>query len=253
MMHEMYQSCDIPLVVLSDRAETHAHAAAVAARFGLTICNERSADRVQLVLCDDRLELHGPAAIAARGASVDFSTIELHSGGLSRKQPLGRALGKNTQRVVDATAGMGQDAFLMACMGFDVTAVERSPIVAALLDDGVQRAMRMPHLHAIVGQHLRVIHGDARDVLDTIDRPDAVYVDPMFPPKRRASALPKKELQLLRMVVGDDADGADIVIKARQVTRRVVVKRPTHAPPLMDDVSMHIASKLVRYDVYLQQ
>jgi len=83
-------------------------------------------------------------------------------------------------------------------------------------------------------------------------RPDAVYLDPMFPPKRKKSAAVNKEMRLLRELVGDDLDAPDLLEVARGVAReRVVVKRPDHAPPLAPYPSMSFLGKLVRYDVYL--
>jgi 16S rRNA (guanine1516-N2)-methyltransferase len=79
-----------------------------------------------------------------------------------------------------------------------------------------------------------------------------VYIDPMFPPKRRGSALPPKAAQMLRELVGHDTDAAELLAAARSIARsRVVVKRPDHAPPLADPVDAQYKGKLVRYDVYV--
>ena len=86
---------------------------------------------------------------------------------------------------------------------------------------------------------------------DIAPRPDVVYIDPMYPPRRKQSALPKKEPRLLRALVGDDPDAADLARVALQVAaRRVVVKRPGHAEPLLPDPDLAYKGKLVRYDVY---
>lgn len=211
-------------------------------------------DVLLLTVTADGLELRDGASPRTKGARADFTSIDLRTGAgnLSRRQPLARAVGRAAKRVLDATAGLGHDAALLALMGYDVTAVERSPIVGALLRDGLERAMTDERYRAAIGGRLRVIVGDARDVLRTMDeRPDALYVDPMFPPKRKASALAKKSIRLLRRLVGDDPDAAELVDAAldRSVPR-VVVKRPTHAPPLRPDPVVSFPGKLVRYDVY---
>lgn len=157
------------------------------------------------------------------------------------------------RRVVDATAGLGRDAFLLACKGCEVTGVERSPIIAALLDDGLRRALADDRVGRVIGDRLRFIHADARHYLRALgpgDAPDVVYMDPMFP-ERAKSALVKKESQALRGVVGADDDAAELLAAARAVAlRHVVVKRPRHAPPLAPDVTRACEGKSTRFDVY---
>ena len=192
---------------------------------------------------------------ARGGVKADFASIaRSHGRGhLTRRQPLVRAIGRRPLTVVDATAGLGRDAALLAVLGYDVTAVERSPVVAALLKDGLERANADATVAAALGGRLRVVVGDARDVLAGMaEPPDVVYVDPMFPPKRKTSALAKKGIRLVRRIVGDDADAADLVRVARaRAGRRVVVKLPSQADPVMEGLSTSIEGKLVRYDVYL--
>lgn len=248
----MYHTGSINIVLDAASAEARQRAERVAAMVHGEVTMQDAPDRLRLVVTDDRLSLHGPREMGLGGVSVDFTGLDLRPGNLSRKQPLGRAIGAKARTVIDATAGMGGDALLLACMGYEVLAIERSPIIAALLEDGLRRGEADERIMAALGGRLRMVHGDARQVLLAGEvKADVVYVDPMFPPKRRASALPKKEIQLLRLVVGDDPDAAQLMAAARQAaTQRVVVKRPTHAPPLAEP-SMSIEGKLVRYDVYV--
>ncbi|UCD74153.1 MAG: class I SAM-dependent methyltransferase [Phycisphaerales bacterium] len=215
-----------------------------------------TAGGVGLVFTDEGLELRDWADRSIRGVRVDFTRRDFRPGSrsMSRRQPLVRAVGAKTETVLDATAGLGRDAALLACLGYCVTAVERSPIIAALLEDGLRRARDQPRTARALGDRLTLACADARDVLESLEvGPDAVYVDPMFPPKRRASALPKKDVRLLRAVVGDDPDAADLVAVALQhPCRRVIVKRPDYAAPLGPQPSLTFAGKLVRYDVYLK-
>lgn len=239
--------------------ETTARARRFAARHGLTMIDAAGAGEADLLLAftDDRLELREGSNGRSRPFAIEFSAIDLRtgSGNLSRKQPLARAIGPDTRTVVDATAGLGHDAVLLACMGFEVTAIERSPVVAALLEDGLRRAMANPALALAIGDRLHVVVGEAKDVLPAIDPPpDAVYVDPMYPPKRRKSALARKHIRLVRAIVGDDPDAAELVRVARAIAlRRVVVKRPHHAPPLAGPPDLEFGGKLARYDVYLSK
>lgn len=197
-----------------------------------------------------RLEARWPEERPGAGITVDFSAMRFPDGPASvRGMPLVRACGRDHLRagasLVDATAGLGYDAFCLALAGFRVTAVERVAEVAALLEDGVRRAVAdRPSLHMMVRR------GDARAMLEEL-RPAVVYLDPMYPPKKRPSALPPKEMQIVRAFVGDDEDSRELFDAAVAVAERVVVKRPMHAAP-MRTPSHSIASKLVRYDVFVR-
>jgi len=211
-----------------------------------------------LAVGDRGLALH-PSDDMRSSLRVDFvrgSTAYRRESAHQRNQLLARAVGLRGTgpRVFDATAGLGRDAFLLACLGCEVTAVERSPVVAALLRDGIERAAEAgkPEL-SVIANRIDLIEGDARDVLQgwTRDaRPEVVYVDPMYPECEKA-ALAKKEMRICRHLIGDDEDAADLFAVARSVAaRRVVVKRHRHAPPLVADPSVTYRGRTVRYDAY---
>ena len=208
---------------------------------------------LHLVRSADGVALHDDAD-GQRPFRIDLTDFDLRTGAgnLSRKQPLARALGEHNETVIDATAGFGHDAALMALLGWRVTAVERHPTVAALLQDALERALEDSAFGPRYRDRLTVHHGNAITLLPSLAPADVVYVDPMYPPKKRRSALPPKAAQLLRRLVGDDDDAANLVAAARAAAlQRVVVKRPVHAEPLADSPSHTITSKLVRYDVYI--
>lgn len=170
---------------------------------------------------------------------------------------LARALGirGNPSQVIDATAGLGRDALQLASLGCKVTALERSPILFELLSDALERARKSTDrkLKAVI-ERIQLCCADGRTFLSNLTaelRPEIVYLDPMYIP-REASALSKKEMRLLRLIVGDDYDAVDLLRIARSAAqRRVVVKRHRHAAPLMEGpVHAHLG-KSVRYDVYL--
>jgi 16S rRNA (guanine1516-N2)-methyltransferase len=175
------------------------------------------------------------------------------------RQPLAKAIGiKGNDRpsLLDATPGLGRDAFVLACLGCRVTMIERSPIVHALLENGLQRALRNEEVKSIIAQHLHLIAGDACDTLARCkeeERPDVVYLDPMYP-HRTKSALVKKEMRMLRGIVGDDEDAPSLLhLALEHAHKRVAVKRPRLAPPLEAEISpsMSIEGKNTRYDVYI--
>ncbi|HYA37310.1 MAG TPA: class I SAM-dependent methyltransferase [Candidatus Methylomirabilis sp.] len=231
-----------------------AAAAALARELALPLASSRDDDfDLLLVRTGKHLELHDVRHLRVGPVYVDYTNLDRRPYGrnLSRRQPLPRAFGKKVHTVVDATAGYGQDALLLALMGFRVTAIERSMVIAELTRDGLRRFEAGTGVS--LGNRLRLVTGDARAILAALpQQPDAVYLDPMFPPKRKRSAAVNKEMRLLRDLVGDDLDAPDLLKVARGVAReRVVVKRPDHAPPLAPIPSLSVPGKLVRYDVYL--
>ncbi len=210
----------------------------------------------------DRLELRETRPGAPGAVYVDLlgcSPGEYRRRVGSRRQPIARAVGLPDDRpsVLDATAGLGRDAFRLAMLGCRVTAVERSPIVGALLRDGLRRAQAVPELDEIIAERLLLHVGDARWHLSSLAedaRPDVVYLDPMFPTVNGASALVKKEMRSFRLLVGDDDDAGELFNEARRVARRrVVVKRMPHTPLLGGEPDITFKGKIARYDVYLVQ
>ncbi|RTZ59668.1 MAG: hypothetical protein DSZ33_04050 [Gammaproteobacteria bacterium] len=198
------------------------------------------------------------ARLMASGRSMDICAqppaidCRPHSRDLSRKQPLAKALGA-ADSIIDATAGLAQDAMFMACLGYRVTAFERSPLLVQLVRDLLDNLDPANACSEAIRQRLALTQGDAIQLLPRCEQADVVYVDPMFPPKRRESALPRKDIQLIRSVVGDDADSRELFQAALEAAgKRVVVKRPHYAPPLAAGVHHSIKSKLLRYDVYLK-
>ena len=168
---------------------------------------------------------------------------------LSRKNLLGRAVGRKVNTIVDGTAGLGADAMLMARMGYCVTAVERSPVFAALIEDGI---LQIENSSAKLSIDLRF--GDTRSILPEIDPPpDAVYLDPMFPKGRKPSVKVVRPLEVLRDISNDDSDADELFESAfKYATQRVIVKRPKFAESIQPSrLSMSMRGKLVRYDIYL--
>lgn len=168
-------------------------------------------------------------------------------------QPLIRAIGKDSTTVIDATAGLGRDSYALAVYGFDVTAYERCLDVVEMLKTGLEQAMSSPHTAGLIRGHLEFFPGDSIEkIAGEGNPPDVIYMDPMYPPKRKKAALARKEIRFLRQLVGDDADAYTLFRTAMQVAKdRVVVKRPHYAGPLLDKPSMSYRGKLVRFDVYL--
>jgi 16S rRNA (guanine1516-N2)-methyltransferase len=178
--------------------------------------------------------------------------------GLARGHALVKAagvtrLGTDPPGIVDATAGLGRDAFLLASLGPRVTLIERSARVHDLLQQGMAAARAAGPEWAAVIDRMTLLFGDAREVLPRLG-PDVVIVDPMHPPRGK-TALVKKEMQELRKLVGADDDALELMqVALACAAKRVVLKWPLRIDPLpeLPKPSYQIAAKTVRYDVFLR-
>ncbi|MDF1795299.1 MAG: class I SAM-dependent methyltransferase [Coxiellaceae bacterium] len=190
--------------------------------------------------------------------SVDFAdgaiAHRIEQGG-GKKQLLAKAVGCHKHKalsVIDATAGLGRDSFVLASLGCHVTSIERHADIFALLQDGYQRAVEAG-IDSI--ENMQIIHADTSEYLAKLPAEqtvDVIYIDPMYPHSNK-SALVKKEMRILRQVVGDDHDNAELLDAAIQhASYRVVVKRPIHAPSLTErKPNFDYKGKKSRFDIYL--
>ncbi len=203
---------------------------------------------------DAGVELRKSSHAHQKGFRVDFSTIDrrVGSGNLSKKQPLAKAIGEYTT-IIDATAGFGKDAALLALMGYSVVAIERSPILSTMLRDGLFRAQQDVGFQTALADRLELVESNSTNSFQLIRSVEVIYIDPMFPPKKKKSALPPGHIQALHSIVGyeneqETADLFDAALLA--ASERVVIKRPKHVPHMgSNPVAIH-EGKLVRYEVY---
>ena len=160
--------------------------------------------------------------------------------------------GATRPHVLDATAGLGRDAFVLACLGCKVDLIERNPVVAALLQDGLQRARQDMDVAAIVAL-MTLQQGNAIELLQNWrdEPPQVIYLDPMFP-ERSKSAQVKKEMRLFQPLVGGDDDAPLLLAAALELaSHRVVVKRPRIAPALEGTKPGYtLQGKSSRFDIY---
>ena len=198
----------------------------------------------------------GPTA--AGPVRVDFvagavAHRRLYGGGSG--QMIAKAIGVQPgvrPSVLDATAGLGRDSFVFACLGCPVWMTERQPLIGALLADGLARAAQDPDVAPIVSL-MRFLPGDAITQMRAWsgEAPQVIYVDPMFP-HRDKSALVKKEMRVFRPLVGDDNDAPALLAAALDLaTHRVVVKRPRKAPIIDGPAPAYaLEGKSSRFDIY---
>jgi 16S rRNA (guanine1516-N2)-methyltransferase len=252
--------CEIAITVEPDTPELRAKADALRASLGLppTTVDDRQYAML-LVVTPRRLELRETSAGRPGPVYAEFLAGKMgyrrRTAASAGKSLLARAVGFKSRplTVCDATAGLGRDAFMLACMGCHVTAIERSPVIAALLQDGLNRAADDPRLAATVAERLRLVVDDACEFLPRLaasERPDVICIDPMFPHTGK-TALAKKEMQICRKIAGDDPDAAELLAVALPIARsRVVVKRSLRAPALAPNPAITYKGTTIRYDVY---
>ena len=175
--------------------------------------------------------------------------------GGGRGQDLAKAMGLRggkTPTIIDATAGLGRDAFLLASLGAEVTLIERSDKMHALLEQGMQRAAAEGGQLREIIDRMTLLKGDAKDLLPDLSG-ESILIDPMHPP-RKSSALVKQELRQVREIVGSDEDAADLVrVALANATKRVVLKWPAKADPIegIRPCTHQILGKSTRYDVFM--
>jgi 16S rRNA (guanine1516-N2)-methyltransferase len=129
---------------------------------------------------------------------------------------------------------------------------ERSPIVGALLEDGLYRAAIEEKTAGIIGR-IKLVLEDTQEYLRRQNETfHTIYLDPMYPHKNQ-TALNKLTLRVIRSLVGDDQDGNTLLVTAlKTAENRVVVKRPLKAPLLSATQPSHaILMKNSRFDIYL--
>ena len=196
--------------------------------------------------------------LAAGPVRVDFvagavAHRRLYGGGAG--QMIAKAVGIQPgirPTLLDATAGLGRDAFVLAELGCTLTLIERQPLIAALLEDGLARAMQASEIAAIV-ERMHLMCGNAITLMQAweTEPPQVIYLDPMFP-HRDKSAQVKKEMRLFRPLAGNDDDAPELLAAALALaTHRVVVKRPRKAPAIAGEPPGYmLEGKSSRFDIY---
>lgn len=212
----------------------------------------------------DRLQLCATGRRAPGPVAVEFvhggAAYRRKSGG-GKGQQIARAVGVRSKfhpRLVDATAGLGRDAFVLATLGCEVTMLERSPLVHALLRDGLQRLAEAAEEDAELAAIARrlSLQPTAVSAADWLlergaESVQVVYLDPMFPDRHKRAGV-KKEMVALQQLLGNDLDGAGLLAPARAAcVYRTVVKRPRLAPLLGGaQPTFSMEGKSCRFDIY---
>ncbi len=247
------------LAVLCQQHDKLASCQALADRLQVPVYQTVSADIPELFFLgwrDGCLKLIDREQLKKGGLTVDIDPRygEQRSWPAPKQGALAQAIGRKTKTVIDATMGWGQDGLHIFRMGYSLRCIERSPVMAELLNDALKRLSELDWMIKLQLTPPELLYGNATDVLPAInERPECIYIDPMFPAKRKKSALAKKSMTVLRELLGNDEDKEQLFASAFQVaTKRVVVKSPDYAEPLAGGPTESYRGKLLRYDVYLK-
>lgn len=200
--------------------------------------------------------------------------IDFISGDLAHRQKYGGGRGQSIAKaiglkqgtpppsVLDATAGLAKDAYILACLGCPMTLVERSPIIAELIKDAIHRAEEDEHFKVVLEKGFKVINQSSIEYLTKLANketpedcyPEVIYLDPMYPDKKKSASV-KKNMQILQKLLGKDEDTQELLNAALNIAKkRVVVKRPKGAENLTElKPTYTVESKKTRYDVYIIQ
>ena len=255
------------IAITADKGIPKSQLEQLAKQTDLPLANQHNQADYLLHITTDYLELrkinHDQKKPKIESIHVDFVSGKtnhrrLHGGG--KGQDIAKAIGlhkiKNPS-VLDLTAGMGGDSFVLATLGADIIMIERNPVTHALLNDALNRAKLSAddELQSIINR-MTLKKEDAVNILEDLDSnnlPNVIYIDPMFP-TRSKSAQVKKEMQFFHDIVGADEDSEKLLLTSLALAKnRIVVKRPRLADKLTEEVqpAFDILGKSTRYDIYL--
>ena len=253
----------VAVAITADRGIPKAQLDQLAKQTSLPLANQHIQADYLLHITTEYLELrktnHDQKKPKIESIHIDFVTGKtnhrrLHGGG--KGQDIAKAIGLHkikSASVLDLTAGMGGDSFVLATLGAEITMVERNPITHALLNDALNRAKLSAdeELQTIISR-IKLKNEDALLTLKSLDSknlPDVIYIDPMFP-SRSKSAQVKKEMQFFHDIVGADEDSEKLLLTALNLAKkRIVVKRPRLADKLTEEVqpAFNISGKSITF------
>ena len=175
--------------------------------------------------------------------------------GKGRGQNLAKAVGmkfNKNRNIIDATAGLGYDSFILASLGAKVTLIERSQKMYELLQNGINEGISFGGEIEKIINRMELLFGDSKDILPKLT-PEVIMIDTMYK-DRKKTALVKNNMRLVREIVGPDSDYIELLKVALNCAKnRVVLKQPRYAEPIKEirKCSHQILGKTIRYDIFM--
>ena len=253
IMTDVLVAVPAPLAVLAVSGESPARARAAAAVLRAELRAQNTGTDLLLVVGETDAWLQADDTEVR--VSFDSATMRHRRKG-GQNELLGRAVGVKADRkprVWDATGGMGRDGFVLADLGCEVTLNERVPVLAWLLNEAIAAASVSTHEQVRnAAERMTVVAGDSCQ--SAVPSNSVLYLDPMFPERKKAAAVKKEAVMLQRLTGGyDDAEQLWAWAWAQPV-ERIVVKRPLRAPVLGPQRPSHtLSGKSVRFDVFVRK
>lgn len=211
--------------------------------------------KFSLIIKPNRIELKNNCIISKKNIWVDFNEKKMKLYQKDHNIKMIQAIGikkKSRPNILDATAGLGRDAFIFFSYGCEVTMIERHPIIAILLYDGLLRSYQNHHIKHLIQKKMHLIYNTSLNIHTlNITQPDVIYLDPMFPPIKKKS-LSKKTIRTIQNLVGYETDSNDLLLTCISFAKkRVVVKRPKKSNYLANIQPNYIINtKKHRFDIY---
>ena len=175
--------------------------------------------------------------------------------GKGRGQNLAKAVGmkfNKNRNIIDATAGLGYDSFILASLGAKVTLIERSQKMHTLLQNGIDEGISFGGEIGKIVNRMELLFWDSKDILPKLT-PEVIMIDTMYI-ERKKTALVKNNMRLVREIVGPDTDYIELLEVALNCAKnRVVLKQPRYADPIREigKCSHQILGKTIRYDIFM--
>ena len=262
-MAELEEAKKLDIAVVPERESDMESSRVLAARLNLPLGSE-NAQLILHISDENGVSLSSSHIDPKARLRISFSSGALHHRrqfGGGKSQLIAKAVGIKsgiTPTILDATAGLGGDAFIFASLGSKVTALEKSSVLAYMLEEAEARAMAKADADdkslIEILQRLNFVGCDALDFFLAQDShvAEVVYLDPMFPERKKSAAV-KKEMQILQALLAQHNQSESDLLEQALVyaSHRVVVKRPRHAPPIVGPSPKYaLEGKSTRFDIY---
>ena len=156
------------------------------------------------------------------------------------------------RNIIDATAGLGYDSFILASLGAKVTLIERSVKIHEILQNAINEGISFGGEIEKIINRMELLFGDSKDILPKLS-PEVIMIDTMYK-DRKKTALVKNNLRIVRKIVGPDSDYIELLkVSLNCAKNRVVLKQPRYADPIKEirKCSHQILGRTIRYDVYM--
>ena len=90
------------------------------------------------------------------------------------------------RNIVDATAGLGYDSFILASLGAKVTLIERSEKMYKILQNGFNEGVSFGGEIEKIINRMNLLFGDSKYVLPKLS-PEVIMIDTMYKDRKKTA------------------------------------------------------------------